>query len=1640
MAEPLDDALTPGDAPDSPEISATAILEEPAVATGGLSFYDGPAIDIAAELRTSYLGYAMSTIVSRALPDVRDGLKPVQRRILYAMRELGLSPNSRHLKSAKVVGECFVAGTRVATPDGLRRIEDLQVGDQVFTQTGVRPVTEAYILPAQPLLDVELGSGRNVFCTPGQQFKVLTDELATVWKRADELTPGDVIVTRGGTSLEIETSDPKLEARSAFRDGAMMCPDVLPGGKPRFTPIVPEPLYGATSAAVLSFVDGFVAAQKVDRRPAQVPAPECVIFSASRPFLNDLSTLLFAHGRRALISVSDKIGGVIEYALTLKPSSHADMAPDVVKAIRPTMSEITYDIQVDVEHEFIGNGMVVHNCMGNFHPHGDQALYGTMVRMAQPFSLRYPMVDGQGNFGCFTGDTKIKLLDGTEKSFAELAALPEGETFSVYSVDKHGRIVVGEGHRSRITRHGAALVRVTLDNGAKIRCTPDHRFLLRTGEYKEAQHLTSEDSLMAGYFDTAPVKTGLNDYLRVQQPITGEWEFVHWLADEYNAQRGSVAPTKGAFVRHHKNFNRFDNNPSNIERMGFLEHLHVHAEHLAALWQDESFREAQRDGVAKYYNDNPQVRESRRKRMTVQNSDPAFRAANGKRVAASLKAKYADDPDARAAISKRMKDLWADDEYRVKMSEALRGIEKKPLTSAQKAEVARFVGEKSRAMWQDDAKREEITSAIVAAMASPELRERLRENARALWQDPAYRAKYSPTHHADMAATLWSIPETRELHREKIAGQWQDVAFQTAQREGVRKSNARRLAANPNQMHEIAQCSAKVLKEKWQDDSYRKQVMRSRVSRYVSGLISQHGADSVTPEVYERERNGGWIPRLPNALSYFTDFDEIVAAAQTYNHRIASVEAIAATADVYDITVNEHHNFLLADGVFVHNSVDDDPPAAMRYTEARLTAVAMEMMEDIEKDTVNFVPTYDNERREPSVLPGKFPYLICNGGSGIAVGMATNAPPHNLREVCDGCAFLLEHPEATIEQLMTYIPGPDFPTAGLILGSKGIKAAYHTGRGQVTMQAKTTIEPMDGGKSVIVISELPYQVIKKKLEEQIGDLVKEKKIDGITAVRDFSDKSGMRLVVELRRDVMPQKILNYLLKHTPLRLNFGVMMISLTEGGISPKTLSLKTILQEYLDHRRDIITRRTKFELARAKARAHILEGLQIAVQFLDEVIAIIRGSNSTEQARTRLIERFSFSGLQAEAILNMQLRQLTSLEQDKIEGEFKDLLKEIARFEDILMDPRRVNAMIKVDLKYLKDKFGDDRRTRIIPTEAEEINIEDLIAEEEMLITITRDGYIKRLEYATFRSQKRGGRGVTAGKTREEDNFEHLFRASTHDYILFFTDRGRVYRLKAFEVPQASRQAMGTAVINLIQIQPDEKITATVPIRDFRTAEGFLLMVTECGEIKRTAVAEYANLRANGLVTFDLEGDDALKWVKHTPGTAEVILTTERGMAIRFPEDRVPTRGRAAGGVRGITLSGPGDRVVAADVVIGDADAQELLVISELGLGKRTPLAAYRSQGRGGKGLITMNLSGERTGKCLVVAAVVSKESEPNLRLMIVTENGVMIRMKAEEIKTTAGRSTSGVRLINLSEGDRVKTAEMIDVAKASEDAEEG
>lgn len=701
-------------------------------------------------------------------------------------------------------------------------------------------------------------------------------------------------------------------------------------------------------------------------------------------------------------------------------------------------------------------------------------------------------------------------------------------------------------------------------------------------------------------------------------------------------------------------------------------------------------------------------------------------------------------------------------------------------------------------------------------------------------------------------------------------------------------------------------------------------------------------------------------------------------------------------------------------------SVDGDAPAAMRYTECRMTPLAMEMLEDIERDTVDMRPNYDQSRQEPVVLPGKFPNFLCNGGEGIAVGMSTSVPPHNLREVADATIHLLDHPDATSEDLMKFVLAPDFPTAGSILGTKGAKEAYRTGRGRVVMQAQLQIEPMDNGKSAIVVTELPYQVNKARLIQHIAELAKQKRVEGITDINDFSDKHGMRIVIELRRDVLPKRIVNFLLKHSALRQTFGIILLALVNG--QPKILNLVQIITLHIAHRKEVLTRRTRYELGRAKQRAHVTEGLQIALNFLDEIIALIRRSPSSEVARTEMVARFGLTQIQAEAILNMQLRQIAQLERQKIEDEYKTLLKEIARLEDILVNPARLTKMVKDEIRALRDKYGDERRTRIIPTEADEITEEDLIPEEKTLVTISRDGYIKRVPMDTYRTQKRGGRGVAAANLKEEDSLAHLFMATTTHYILFFTNRGRVYRLKAYEVPQTSRQARGQHINNFIQLEPGDQVTAILPMKNIN-GEGFLFMGTEFGEVKRTGLTEFANLRSNGLNCFDLEEGDNLKWVRHTDGQQEVMLVTRAGMSIRFPEADVPERSRQAGGVRGIDLRDPKTRkpidlVVGMDVV---SPTSQLLVCSENGFGKRTDLKSYRAQSRGGKGVITMNVT-SKTGP-IVDAAVV----EPTDKLMVLTQKGITIRMEVETIRAT-GRSTQGVTLINLDSGDTVCTIERL------------
>ncbi len=713
-------------------------------------------------------------------------------------------------------------------------------------------------------------------------------------------------------------------------------------------------------------------------------------------------------------------------------------------------------------------------------------------------------------------------------------------------------------------------------------------------------------------------------------------------------------------------------------------------------------------------------------------------------------------------------------------------------------------------------------------------------------------------------------------------------------------------------------------------------------------------------------------------------------------------------------------------------SVDGDPPAAQRYTECRLTPLAVEMMEDIDRDTVDFMPNYDQSRQEPVVLPGKFPNFLCNGGEGIAVGMSTKVPPHNLREVAEATLHMLDHPNATPEELMRFIPGPDFPTGALILGAKGAREAYHTGRGKIIMQAQMQIEPMDGGKNAIVVTELPYQVNKADLIQHIADLVRQKKVEGITALNDFSDKHGMRVVIELRRDVMPRRIMNYLLKHTSLRQTFGVIMLALVNG--QPRLLNLPQAISLHINHRREVIVRRTRFELARAQRDAHIREGLQIALNFLDEIIALIRRAPSSNAARSEMCARFALTQLQADAILSMQLRQIAQLERQKIEEDYRALLREIARLEDILATPARVTRMVRDEVKALRDKYGDERRSRILPTEADEITEDDLIPEEKTIVTISRDGYIKRMPLDAFRTQNRGGRGVKATSLKEEDQPAHLFIATTTHYILFFTNRGRVYRLKAFEVPPSTRQARGQHINNFIQAEAGDQITAILPLQNLKT-EGYLCMATENGEVKRTSLSEFANLRSNGLICFDIEEGDSLKWVRCTDGNQEIIMVTRGGMSIRFPEADVPGRSRGAGGVRGIEMRDQktrqlGDVVVGMDVV---SPTSQLLVTSVNGYGKRTDLASYRAQSRGGRGIKTMHIT-SKTGP-IVDAAVV----EPDDKLMVLTEKGITIRMDMASIRA-AGRSTQGVRLINLDEGDRVITIErLVDAETMASESED-
>ncbi|HLZ22988.1 MAG TPA: DNA gyrase subunit A [Ktedonobacterales bacterium] len=1010
---------------------------------------------------------------------------------------------------------------------------------------------------------------------------------------------------------------------------------------------------------------------------------------------------------RPVSIVEQMTGAYLDYSMSVIVSR---ALPSVQDGLKPVHRRILYAMDqmgLQANRSFRKSAGVVGEVLKEYHPHGDAAVYDTLVRLTQPWNMRYPLALGQGNWGCFTGDTKIKLLDGTEKSFKELAQLPPDEVFHVYSVNANGKVVVGEGRHARCTRQSAELVEVTLDNGAEIHCTPNHPFMLRDGTYKDAQDLASGDSLMPGYFDRASVREGMNEYLRVMQPSTGEYAFVHHLADAFNAERGIAPKLNGPFVRHRKNFNRFDNRPTNSERMDFLARVHPHAEH--------------------------------------------------------------------------------------------------------------------------------------------------------------------------------------------------------------------------------------------------------------------------------------------------------------YNHRVVSVRRLDEQEDVYDITVDTYHNFLLADGVFVHNSPDDDPAAAMRYTETKMSVIAAEMLADIDKDTVDFGPTYDGHTEEPLVLPARLPNLLLNGSAGIAVGMATNIPPHNLREVCDGLTHLIDHPDATIEDLSHIIRGPDFPTGGIIQGREGIRNAYTTGRGRIVVRAKAHTEETERGKVSIIVTELPYQVNKADLVRKISELAREKKIDGITDVRDESDRQGTRVVVDLRRDARHISVLNQLFKYTSMQATFGANMLALVD--LQPRVLTLKQFLSHYIHHREVVITRRTKYDLAKAEARKHILDGLSIALDNLDAVIDTIRRSQNRETASNNLRTRFKLSEEQAKAVLDMQLGRLAALERKKIQDELAEVKNTITHLQQILSSVEEVRALIKQDLAELKEKYGDPRRSEILDTEATDFTEEDLIPNDEVVVTLTSGGYIKRIGTSAYRAQRRGGRGSKGITTHEDDDVAHLLVVHAHDSLLFFTNRGKVYQLKAYGLPDVGRAAKGDHLRNLIGIDQQEDVTGVVCVPKF-VARDYMVMATKRGEVKKTSLDEFAVVRSLGLIAMDLEPGDELIGARLVGGNEQVLLVTERGQSIRFEVQELRAASRTSGGVRGIRLD-PVDSVIALCAI---RQQSEVLVVTTNGYGKRTPIDEYPTQGRGGGGVITARLT-DKTGS-IASARILTEEDRD---LMIISAAGVVIRTNWHTI-AQCGRPTQGVRLMHLTPGDRV------------------
>ena len=1304
--------------------------------------------------------------------------------------------------------------------------------------------------------------------------------------------------------------------------------------------------------------------------------------------------------------------------------------PDVRDGLKPVHRRILYTMYEDgLRHDakFRKSATVVGATLGKYHPHGDVALYGSLVRMAQDFSLRYPLIKGQGNFGCFSKDTKVRLTDGRNLNFGELIKeQKKGKRHWTFSFNTQSKKVeIAEIKKPRLTKRNEKLIEITLDNKEKIKCTLDHRFMIRNGTYKKAQELKPNDSLMPLYIKIHNGKKdkNLKGYKQILQPVGGKLEFIHHLSDRWNIDNKIYKKSKGR-IRHHKDFDKLNNDPNNIIRIQWQDHWNLHKEIASERHKNDSeYVKKIAEGRKKYWS-KEENRELQSQRMAERNrimwQNPKYR----ERWIEARK-KMWRNPEykefMRQVSSRNLKKLWKRKDFQQLLSKLKSEELKKRWQNENYKEFWRKkTQEISLKIWANPEHREYISKLMKRRFHDPELRQQVSKRSKKLWQDPKYRAKYPKNHFSKMAEKLWEDPNFRIAQREKAIKQWQDDKFREKIVKATIARNKQRIKENPDFMIGLTEKAKVALRKNWKDPLYKKRVIKSKILGYVRSLLQANS--KITSKLYEEKRTNNGIPKLENALEYFSSFSDIVQNAKTYNHRVVTTKVLKEKEDVYDLTCDPSHNFLLSVGVFVHNSQDGDSAAAQRYTECKLSSIGEIMLDDIEKETVGFRPNYDGTRKEPKVLPSPLPQLLLNGSFGIAVGMATSIPPHNLTEICDATIYLIDHPKATTEDLFQFVKGPDFPTGGIIFGKKDIISAYSQGKGPILIRGKAEIEGHQKGFQII-ITEIPYQVEKSELLKQIAKLVEDKKIEGVRDARDESDKEGMRIVLELKQGAFPKKILNCLYKWTSLQRTFHLNMLALVDG-IQPKILSLSEVLELYLKHKQEIVERRITFDLAKAKARGHILEGLSIAQKNIDKVIATIKKSTSRDDARKNLEKKFKLTLIQANAILEMKLQSLAKLEREKIEDELKEIKAKIKELIAILKSVSKIKAIVKKEIEEIREKYNDVRRTKMFFGKPDEIGDEDLIPKEEIIITLTKSGYIKRVKSDIYKVQHRGGKGILGMGTNEEDFVEHFCLTNTLDNLLFFTDSGKVFQSQAYEIPEASRISKGRGLLNFLELSQGEKVMQLIKYSGEEVKQGmkYLVMVTKNGIIKKTKVEDFKNVRRSGLRAIKLGKEDALRGVMIVGEGEEIMLITKAGKSIRFKQKDIRHMGRTASGIRGIRLK-KDDGIIGIDIIKKEDKKNKLkkylLVVTENGYGKRTKIKEYRIQKRGGSGIKTARIN-EKTGQ-IVYSKIVDEELKD---LIVISKKGQVIRIPLKSI-SIIGRSSSGVRVMRMSKTDKVASA---------------